>query len=175
MIITVTAGPGHESRLLRQLRGFGDFTPTEFKYVCLGYVDDTTRFLDALRTARENGEPWVADLGRAIPVEQTFTFAPETLTEQLKEAVTPFAARMAEGAFYVRLERRGLLGQVMSQQVERQVGEHLQQRGEATGKRLQVSFTNPDYVVAAETIGVQCGVALFDRAFRERFPLVLPH
>ena len=47
----------------------------------------------------------------------------------------------------------------MSQQVERQVGEHLQQLGEATGKRLQVSFTNPDYVVAAETIGVQCDVA----------------
>ena len=58
---------------------------------------------------RENGEPWVAYLGRAIPIEQTFTFRPETLTEQLKEAVTPFAARMAEGAFYVRLERRGLL------------------------------------------------------------------
>lgn len=61
------------------------------------------------------------------------------------------------------------------EQVERQMGEHLQQLGEAGGKRLRVSFTNPDYVVASETMGVRCGVALFDRAFRERFSFVLPH
>jgi adenylyl- and sulfurtransferase ThiI len=65
----------------------------------------------------------------------------------------PLVARMTEGTFHVRLERRGLLGQVMSQEVERQVGEHLQALAEAAGKRLQVSFTNADYVVAVETIG----------------------
>jgi len=46
---------------------------------------------------------------------------------------------------------------------------------EAAGKRLQVSFANADYVVAVETMGTQCGIALLDRTFRERFPFVLPH
>jgi len=175
VVITVAAGPGHESRVLRQLRRLGDFEPTEFKYVCLGHIEDATWFLETLRTGRKNDEPWLADLARAIPVEQTFSFSPKTLTEQLKQGVVPFAVRMTEGTFYVRVERRGLLGQVMSQEVERQVGEHLQTLAEEAGKQLRVSFADPDYVVAAETVGTQCGIALFDRAFRARFPFVLPH
>jgi tRNA(Ser,Leu) C12 N-acetylase TAN1 len=175
VIVTVVPGPGRESRLLGQLRRLGYFERTEFKNVCLGHVEDVAQFLEALQLARQNSEPGLADLGRVIPVEQTFFFTPETLTGQLKQAVIPLVARMAEGTFYVRLERRGLLGQVMSQEVERQVGEHLQALAEAAGKRLQVSFANADYVVAVETMGTQCGIALLDRIFRERFPFVLPH
>ena len=175
VIITVAQGPGRESRLLRQLHCLGYFERTEFKNVCLGQVEDVAQFLETLRVGRENGEPWLADLGRAIPVEQTFSFTPETLTEQLKQGTVPFVPRMTEGTFHVRLERRGLLGQVMSQEVERQVGEHLQALAEVAGKRLRVSFVNADYVVAAETVGTQCGIALLDRAFRERYPFVLPH
>jgi len=175
VVVTVVPGPGRQARLLGQLRRLGDFERTEFKNVCLGHVEDAAQFLEALRFARENGKPWIADLARVIPVEQTFSFTPETLTGQLKQAVVPFVARMTEGSFYVRLERRGLLGQVMSQEVEREVGEHLQALAEAAGKRLQVSFANADYVVAVETIGAQGGITLLDRTFRERFPFVLPH
>jgi len=175
LIVTVAPGPGRQSRLLGRLRRLGDFERTEFKNVCLGYVEDTIQFLEELQAAHKNGESWTADLARVIPVEQTFSFTPETLMGQLKQAVIPLVARMMDGTFHVRLERRGLLGQVMSQEVERQAGEHIQALAEAAGKRLQVSFANADYVVAAETIGAQCGVALLDRAFRERFPFVLPH
>ena len=175
VIVTVAPGPGRQSRLLGQLRRLGDFERTEFKNVCLGHVENVAEFLETLRVARENDKPWFADLGRAIPVEQTFSFIPDALTEQLKQLTAPFVERMSEGTFHVRLERRGLLGQVMSQEVERQVGEHVKALAEAAGKRLQVSFANADYVVAAETVGNECGIALFDRAFRERFPFVLPH
>jgi tRNA(Ser,Leu) C12 N-acetylase TAN1 len=175
VILTVAPGPGRKSRLLRHLRRLGYFESTEFKNVCLGNVGDTVLFLETLRVGRENDEPWLADFARAIPVEQTFSFAPESLTEQMKQAVTPFVARMTNGTFYVRLERRGLPGQVMSQEVEREVGEHLLRLAETAGKELRVSFANPDYVVAAETVGTQCGIALLDRALRERCPFVLPH
>lgn len=174
VIVTVVPGPGRESHLLRQFRRLGYFEPTEFKDVCLGRVEETAGFLEALRVGRENEEPWLADLGRAIPVEQTFSFTPETLVAQFKQAVEPFLERMGEGAFYVRLERRGLLGQVMSQEVEREVGEHLRTLAEAAGRRLRVSFTDADYIVVAETVGNQCGVALLDRPLRERYPFVLP-
>ena len=62
----------------------------------------------------------------------------------------------------------------MSQEVERQVGEHLCGLAEVAGKRLQVSFTEADYVMVAETVGNQCGIALLDRPLRERYPFVLP-
>lgn len=175
VIVTVATGPGRQSRLLGQLRRLGYFDRTEFKNVCIGHVENTAQFLETLEAARRNEKPWFSDLGRVIPVEQTFSFTPETLIEQLKLGITPFLERMSEGTFHVRLERRGLLGQVMSQEVERQVGEHLKALAEARGKQLQVSFTNADYIVAAETVGTECGIALFGRAFRERFPFVLPH
>jgi tRNA(Ser,Leu) C12 N-acetylase TAN1 len=155
VLVTVAPGPGRKSRLLRRLRGLGWFEPTEFKNVCLGDVEDRTQFLETLRVGRENDEPWLADLARAIPVEQTFSFIPEDLTEQMKQAAAPFIGRMRDGTFYVR--------------------EHLLELAETAGKRLQVSFANPDYIVAAETVGNECGIALLDRALIDRCPFVLPH
>jgi len=114
VIVTVVPGPGRESHLLRQFRRLGQFEPTEFKDVCVGRIEDVAQFLETLCIGRENNEPWLAELGRVIPIEQTFPFVPQALTEQLKQAVAPFVARMTEGTFHVRLERRGLLGQVMS-------------------------------------------------------------
>ena len=58
--------------------------------------------------------------------------------------------------------------------MERQVGEHLCALAEMAGKRLQVSFTEADYVVVAETVGNECGIALLDLPLRERYPFVLP-
>jgi hypothetical protein len=55
------------------------------------------------------------------------------------------------------------------------LGEHLLELAETAGKRLRVSFTNPDYIVAAETVGNQCGIALLGRALIDHFPFVLPH
>lgn len=175
VIVTVMPGPGRQSRLLERLRRLGHFERTEFKNVCSGYVEDTAHFLEELQAAHKNNESWIADLGHVIPVEQTFSFTPETLISQLKQAVVPLVPSMTEGSFHVRLERRGLHDQVMSQEVEREVGEHLQALAEAAGKRVQVSFANADYIVAVETIGTQCGITLLDRTFRERFPFVLPH
>ena len=175
VLVTVAPGPGRKARLLRRLRGLGWFEPTEFKNVCLGNVENRTQFLETLRVGGEDEEPWLADLARAIPVEQTFSFIPDDLTGQVKQAAAPFIGRMRGDTFYVRLERRGLPGQVMSQEVERQVGEHLLELAETAGKRLQVSFANPDYIMAAETVGNECGIALLDRALIDRCPFVLPH
>jgi hypothetical protein len=52
-------------------------------------------------------------------VERTFTFTPESLTEQIKETVTPFVEHMRSGTFHVRIERRGLAGKIATQEIER--------------------------------------------------------
>src|SRR5690242_18207658 len=116
VIVTVVPGPGRESRLLGQLRRPGYFERTEFKNVCLGEAEAGAQCRGALQLGRHNSERGLAALGRVIPVEQTCLFTPEPLTGQLKQAVSPLVARIAEGTFYVRLERRGLLGQVMGQE-----------------------------------------------------------
>lgn len=172
VIVTILPGPGRERHLLRELRLLGDFYPSQFKDVCLGQVEDVHAFMEAIRQAAEENAPWVEDLGRVIPVEHTFHFMPETLAEQLKEAVSPFIQRIAGGTFFVRLERRGLLGQVMSPEVERSVADHLFALAEREGRQLRTSFEDADYIVAAETVGNECGVALLTRELRQRYPFV---
>lgn len=172
IIVTSLPGSGCEYRLLHELRSMGQFHMTEFKDVCTGYVEDVTNSLEAIRQAEAEGAPWTRDLGRVIPVEKTFHFTPETLVEQLKEAVTPYVSRISGGTFHVRLERRGLIGQVISPEVERSIADHLFALAEKEGRQLMTAFKNADYIVAAETVGHECGVALLTRELRQRYPFV---
>ena len=172
MVVTSLPGPGCEHHLLHELGSMGKFRMTQFKDVCVGYVEDVMNFLEAIRQAEEEGAPWVEDLGRVIPIERIFHFTPETLAEQLKEAVTQFVRRISGGTFYVRLERRGLIGQVMSPEVERSVADHIFSLAEREGRQLRTSFEDADYIVAAETIGQECGIALLNRDLRQRYPFV---
>lgn len=172
IIVTVKPGPGHEHHLLRELRLLGDFYHSQFKDVCLGYVADMTGFLEAIRHAGEEGAAWIEYLGRAIPIEKTFHFEPETLLEQLKEVVSPFARRIGGGTFYVRLERRGLIGQIISPEIERSLATHLFTQAEREGRQLRTSFEDADYIVAVETVGNECGVALLSRELRQHYPFV---
>lgn len=172
VVVTVKPGPHFEGEVLGVLARFGRFRPTYFRDVIFGHADDVDGLLDGIRSALEAGAPWAAHVARVIPAESVFAFIPETLAEHLRQAVAPLAARMTDGSFCVRLERRGYAGKVMSQDIERALGEHLQTLAAAQGKRLHTEFADPDFVIAIETLGEQCGVALLPRAVRAKYPFV---
>ena len=172
VIITVKRAPGAESQLLGALARFGRFHRTDFHDVIAGQVESTATFLSALGAAHAEGKRWVGRIARVIPVEQVFVFTPETLAERLKQATAPFVARLADGSFCVRIERRGLAGKLATPEIERAVGEHLHALAAARGLRMVTRFADPDFAIVAETLGGECGVAFIDRALRERFPFV---
>ncbi|MFN3566141.1 MAG: THUMP domain-containing protein [Burkholderiaceae bacterium] len=172
MIVTVQPGPGFRRELLGALARFGRFRATPFRDVCVGRVDDRTAFLDALRDARAAGAPWTQRVGRVIPADAVFWFTPQTFTDRLKETVTPLAERIGSGSFCVRIERRGFAGEVKTQDIERAIGEHVHALAAAQGKTLRTQFDDPDFVIAVETLGNECGVALLPRALREAYPFV---
>lgn len=171
VIATVREGPGHERALLSGLRRFGEFHPTEFKYVCVGRVD-APNFLETVRQALAADEEWTRYLARLIPVERTFHFDAQGFVERLKQAVAPFAERMGAGCFYVRIERRGMLGQVHSQEAEREVADYLVGLLQSRDQQLRTDFHDPDWIVACETLGAEAGVALLDRETRRRYDFV---
>ena len=175
VIVTVRPGHARQHELLGALAAFGRFHATAFRDVCLGEVADTGAFLEALHAAGASGRTWFAHVGRVIPAEATFAFAPDTLAEQFKRAAAPLVERMDSGTFHVRLERRGLEGKVHSPAVEREVAEHLYEIAERQGKTLRTAFHDPDYVVVGETVGQECGVALLTRELRSRFTFVQAH
>jgi tRNA(Ser,Leu) C12 N-acetylase TAN1 len=172
LVVTVTPGPGHVHRLLSSLGQFGHFARTPFKDVLLGRVDDVQAFLDAVLEARAAHKPWAASVGRVIPAESIFTFTPDNLLDKLKEAVAPMVARMPGGTFHFRLERRGMAERIPTQEIERAVAEHIFALAEVGGIALSTRFDNPDYIIAAETVGDQCGVTLIPLSQSERYPFV---
>jgi len=172
IVVTTLGGRLGFIAALGGLRRLGEFRPSAFKGVCLGRVAEPGVFLETLLSAKQRGESWALAVGRAIPVERTFSFAPPELAARLKEAVTPLAARMGSSRFHFRLERRGLAGKVPSQSIEHEVADHIFAVAASQGVELHASFSDPDYVLAAETVGTECGVALLPRAMRERYPFV---
>lgn len=170
--VIVTSLPGHFRFLLDGISRFGQFHSTEFKDVCVGRVENVHEFLDSVRDAYARGKRWVSHVGRIIPIENVFLFTPETLEQCLKGAVIPLVSRLSSGTFFVRLERRGYLGKIMSPEVEKNVASQVFDLAEQAGKVLKVSFSDPDYIIVAETVGAECGVGLIDRALRTEYPFV---
>lgn len=175
VIITVQPGPHFRRELLGALARFGWFRATPLRDVCIGRVDDRDAFLEALRVARAAGAPWTQRLARVITVDTVFWFTPETFAERLQETVAPLVARIGDGSFCVRIERRGFAGEVKTQEIERVLGEHVHTLAAARGMSLRTAFDDPDVLIAAETLGNECGVALLPRALRQTYPFVRAH
>jgi len=173
VILTTRAGGGRAGALLGAVRRLGEFHRAPFRNVLIGLVDDPDAFLDTLLAACEAKAGWAEGLMRTIPLERVFSFAPEDLVEQWSESLPDFLDRMpGRASCFVRLERRGLLGQLDSQAVERAVADRLFDLAEMRAIRLGVSFSDPDYIVLAETVGDECGLALITRDVRARYPFV---
>jgi tRNA(Ser,Leu) C12 N-acetylase TAN1 len=173
LVVTVQPGAHLQRQLLGALARFGRFRATPFRDVCTGRVDDVDAFLEQLRRAGEQDAPWTQWIARVIPAEAAFQFAPPTLAERLQQAVVPLVARMSAGSFCVRIERRG--GELKTQEVERALGEQVHALAAAQGKTMRTDFADPDYVIAIETLGRECGIALLPRALRERYRFVRLH
>ncbi len=170
--IIVTTLPGRECELLPVLNRLGEFTRSEFKGILVGWVGDVTQFLEDILHAGEDPRAWRQHLLRVLPVERVFSFTPSTFEERLREAVAPLVQRMVDGTFYVRLERRGYKGAILSPEVERRLGDYVMQLAAQQGTALRVSFQDADYVIVAETVGNRCGVALITRQLHTRYPFV---
>jgi tRNA(Ser,Leu) C12 N-acetylase TAN1 len=170
--VVLTILTGRDSAVLKELQHRGDFRRSGFKGVITGWVEDVSGFLEAVDAAQKAGTSWAKDIARVLPVEETFQFTPSDLEEKLQETVSPLLHRMGNGTFHIRIERRGFKGKIISPDVERDIDKHLIITGEMEGRHFRVSFDNPDYIIAAETVGNVCGVTLLTRELREKYPLI---
>lgn len=170
--ILATARGKDQRHLARRLQGFGDFWWTPFRGVLLGRVEDYESFFEQLRRSEEDRPGFLSPLAKLVPIERTFAFTVETLMERLKEAVLPYADRIDDGSFYVRVERRGHAGEVHGQHLEQELDRALRDLLIAKGHVPRVDFKDADLIVVVETIGGVCGVGTIPRALRTRFPFV---
>jgi tRNA(Ser,Leu) C12 N-acetylase TAN1 len=171
LVVTLSAD-GRYRHLLEELRLYGEFQRTEFLGVVLGRVAEVPSFLELVREKRSRQLIAFQDIGRIIPVEQVFTFQADEFLERVKPFIHPYLSLLAGSRFYVRLERRGLKGQIVSPEAERSLDAFLLEELHRLGTPGRIDFADPEAIVVIETIGDRCGIGLLTRAVMERYDFV---
>jgi tRNA(Ser,Leu) C12 N-acetylase TAN1 len=171
-VIVTTGRQGRYRQLLEELAPLGEFRPTEFFGVIVGKVEDLPTFLETLRDRRKMSLIAFQDIGRVIPLEQVAVFRLETFLEVAREAIRPFLGQLAGRRFYVRLERRGHKGQIISPEAERALDAFIKEELAKGGETAAVDFDHPEMIVAVETLGDRLGVGLLTGELLERYELV---
>jgi len=172
-VVVTMASNGRFRHLLQELAPHGEFRKTEFLGVIIGRVENPMTFLESIREKRQKQLIAFQDMGRVVPLERVFVFHLEEFLEKTRGAVLPFVDELAGKRYYVRLERRGLKGQIVSPEVERELDAFIEQTLATAGREpARVDFEHPDAVVVVETIGDRCGVGLLTREMLDRYDFV---
>jgi tRNA(Ser,Leu) C12 N-acetylase TAN1 len=171
-IVVTMASEGRFRHLMEELEPHGEFRRTEFLGVILGRIEDSGTFLETVREKRSPQLIAFQDLARVIPLETVFTFHADDFVERVCEAIRPCIETLADKRFYVRLERRGFKGRIVSPEAERTIDAFIEEKLAKEGKSAQIDFEQPDAVVVVETIGDRCGVGLLTRELMERYDFV---
>jgi tRNA(Ser,Leu) C12 N-acetylase TAN1 len=170
--VLATSLEGRRDALLIALGRLGRFRPGGYRNVVVGMVEDPAAFLARVRELLATDPLLPTALAKVVPIETTLHFDPNDAAAVLARAAEPFLDRLAGGAFFVRLERRGLKGRVHTPTVEREIGERVWRALEARGHTPRVAFRDPDAVLVIETLGDQAGMAVLSRALRREYPFV---
>lgn len=171
--VVVTIHQGHFQQAIHFLERYGDIAKTDYYNVLVMRVDDIGQFLDDVSDA-VMAAPLLDDvISRIMPASLTFNFQVAAEFEaQLKQAVDPWLAQLADSSFHVRMHRRGFKGRLSSQDEERLLDHYLMYRLEQQGAMISIDFKDPDYIIDIETIGQRAGLSLWSRAQRLRYLLL---
>jgi tRNA(Ser,Leu) C12 N-acetylase TAN1 len=170
--IVITSHMGEETRLRRELEGWGEFQPSGFREVSLGMVGNVPDFLETLKRAYEEKPYLQPILSTVTPIRTVFPFTLENLLPRLKEKVLDFLEEIGHAAFYVRMKRRGHKGELSSQEVEQALDQFLLEELAARGLKGHIDFDAAEVIVVVETIHNQCGLGLVTREMQERYPFI---
>ncbi len=171
VIVTVYQdGFRYARRLLRQL---GSVEKTSYHNVLTMAVDDPLSLLDTVEKHAAL-EPRLYDaIARIAPIFASFSFeSPQEFEAKAKAVVLGWLPRLANCSLHVRLHRRGLKHQLRSPDEERFLDDAILDALKEAGTPGSISFSNPDVVIAIETIDNRAGMALWTREALARHRLL---
>lgn len=171
--VVVTVYDGGYAKALHLLEQFGPVSKTAFYNILLMRTTDGRQLLEALKELAAREPDSTSPLARVIPVMFTFTFQTATEFEtKARQTVSNWLPALAGKGFHLRMHRRGFKGKLSSMDEERFLDQYLLDALTLAGTPGHIDFTNPDAVIALETIGPQAGLSLWTRADLQRYPLL---
>ena len=155
------------------LRPMGEISDTDFYNVLVMRVDDPVLFLDTLEHELTAQPACRVMLSRVLPVTERFRFqSPQEFERKSTQAALALLTRFGGGRFHVRMHRRGFKGRLSSLDEEHFLDGYLLEALAARGEEGRIDFTDPDWILALDTVGQSAGLSGWRREQLQRYPLL---
>ncbi len=150
---------------LRALRKFGPTERSPYHNVLVMRADNPMSALEAIERETEKSTALYDSISRVAPAVRTVDFhSAAELFEKLKPILIEWSPRLTASSVHVRLHRRdGSRHDVRTPDAERLLDDLLLDATAAAGSPCKISFTQPDAVIAIDTIDNRAGLGLWTR------------
>jgi tRNA(Ser,Leu) C12 N-acetylase TAN1 len=171
--VVVTFSPGRYLQALSLVARYGPNWPSQFPNVLTLKTGDIPGFLEGLGQALAADPRGTAVIGRAIPSSQVFDFhSPEEFMARAGEILASLADQVAGRGFHTRLHRRGFKRRIVTPLAEQSLNDLLLETTSRRGRPATLTFSDPEVIVALETVGPRAGISLWNREQRLKYPFL---
>jgi len=171
--VVITVHEGYYNLVRELLKPLGAVHKTDYFNVLVMTVDDMQQALEAIRAMLGEKPELHGAIARFVPAAQTFFFTSAAEFEKkAQEAVLSLTRELEGKKFHIRMKRRGFKKRISSLEEETFLDRVLLEALEKRGAPGTISFTDPDAVIAIETVGQQAGMTLFTREELIMYPFL---
>lgn len=162
-------------RALRALRELGSVERSPYHNVLIMTVENPIALLDAIEKQTKERAALYDAISRVAPATRSFEFqSAEEFLEKAKSIILEWSPQLAGHSFHVRVHRRGSTHDLRTPDAERFLDDALLEALLGAGAPGAVSFSDPDAVIAIDTIDDRAGVGLRRREDLARHRLLRP-
>lgn len=159
---------------IRGLEELGQVDRSPFHNVLVMKVEDAISFLEAVERKTEESTALYDAISRVAPAALNFEFRnSEEFKQKASSVLREWSQQLAGRSFHVRLHRRGAHG-LRTPDTEKFLDDTVLAATSEIGMPSRISFTDPDVVIAIDTIDDRAGVALWSREDLARHRLLRP-
>lgn len=162
-------------RVLRALRDLGAAERSPYYNVLVMKADDPLAALAEIEKRTEESPALYDSISRIAPAMRSFDF--ETADAFVSDATAilrEWSPRLAGRTFHVRLHRRGAKDERGTQETEHLFNDVVIDETTKLGNPGKVTFTEPDVVIAIDTIDQGAGLGFWTRDDLARHRLLRP-
>jgi tRNA(Ser,Leu) C12 N-acetylase TAN1 len=162
-------------RALQALQKLGQAERSPYHNVLVMKIEDPIALLEAIEKITEENPALYDAISRVAPATRVFDFlSEEELMEKAKFILAEWLPYLTGRSFHVRLHRRGTKHELRTQDAERIFNDAILGATKEAAAPSNISFTDPDIVVAIDTIDNRAGVAMWTREELARYHLLRP-
>jgi tRNA(Ser,Leu) C12 N-acetylase TAN1 len=155
------------------LAPMGALSDTDYYNVLVMRVEAPQDFLARLEHRFDETPHLAGSLARVLPVTETFSYqSAEEFEYKAASLSQGWLKELADRRFHIRMHRRGFKRRLSSQQEEQRLADRILDELVKQGKTAIVDFSDPDWVLAIDTVGQRAGLSLWSREALQRYPLL---